>query len=144
MIAHKQMIEHDPSNGRYGDCLKTAVASILDLPIDAVPDFNGPNYEWNDQNAELREFAATLGLGYAALMLKGSPEDVLRYMAVSFPQGVYLMAGKSARGFYHTVICKGGEFLHDPHPSNEFLIDDKTSDQAVEVSFFVALERPRL
>ena len=144
MIEHKQLIEHDPNKGQYGDCLKTAVASILDLPVEVVPDFNGSGFDWQSQNDEVREFAATLGLGFAAMMLKGSPESILKYMEVSFPGGQYLMSGKGSRGGYHTVVCEGGAFLHDPHPSNDFLIDDGTADQSVEVAFFVARNRPML
>ena len=137
MTPHKQQIEHDPENGKYGDCLKTAIASVLELPLDVVPNFNGPGYTWSRQNNEVRAFAKRLGLGFATMLLKGSPNQILTYMDQCFPGGIYLMSGTGARGVYHTVVCEGRAFLHDPHPSNEFLTDTEDPGQEVEVAFFV-------
>lgn len=35
-----QTILHDPDAGLYGDCQRAVIASLLDLPIDSVPNFS--------------------------------------------------------------------------------------------------------
>jgi len=39
MKLQKQAFRHDPSNGMYGDCHRTAIASILGVERDTVPNF---------------------------------------------------------------------------------------------------------
>jgi len=29
--------------------------------------------------------------------------------------------GTSPRGLYHSVICKDGDFIHDPHPDKRWV-----------------------
>ena len=40
MRPQQQKFKHDPANGSYGDCFRTALACILDLDRDEVPHFN--------------------------------------------------------------------------------------------------------
>ena len=43
MTPYKQLNHHDPDNGIIGDCYRTAIACLLDLPPDALPNYcEGP------------------------------------------------------------------------------------------------------
>ena len=35
----QRVLDHDPARGRFGDCLRACVASVLELPYEAVPQF---------------------------------------------------------------------------------------------------------
>ena len=39
MTPQKQMFLHDPDNGVWGDCQRTAIACILDRDVEDVPHF---------------------------------------------------------------------------------------------------------
>lgn len=39
MIPQHQAFRHDPDNGVYGDCARTAFATLLGVPRDDVPHF---------------------------------------------------------------------------------------------------------
>jgi len=94
-----------------GNCWSAALASLLELPLAAVPNFveidvlGGPNWWWlTDKYLGLLDYE----IKYAR------PNSV--------PAGFYLASGPSPRGtiecpIYHVVIAKDGKMIHDPHPS---------------------------
>lgn len=103
MIRHTQTIFVDDPRGIPGDCMRTAVASLLDLPTDAVPHFalfDAPG-AWYD--------AFTLWLQGRGLKIKP-----LRRDDVDRP---CLAIGMSPRGVEHVVVWGASGLLHDPHPS---------------------------
>ena len=44
----KQLFHHDPANGVWGDCFRAVIASVLSLPVEAVPHFFDGNPEDGD------------------------------------------------------------------------------------------------
>lgn len=101
MLPVKQTIPYEAGSVVYGNCLQAAVASIYELPIDAVPHFA----QFNDWGGALR------------LWVDGQGGDLLLWTADE-PQDVPLLAfGKSPRGdFRHAVVWQAGRMIHDPHP----------------------------
>lgn len=98
MIPHTQTIfVNDPRN-IPGDCMRTAVASLLDMPTEAVPHFVLFD-DW---------FAAF------SLWLKGRG---LRVIALAEPDRECLALGMSPRGVEHIVVWGRRGLIHDPHPS---------------------------
>jgi hypothetical protein len=94
------------------NCLMAAVASILEVELDTLPDI----YE-----AEQRGLAWFVALKDALLPLGVVP---VRYDQASdhFPQiapdGYHIACGKSPRSNEsHAVVAKDGFIVHDPHPS---------------------------
>lgn len=85
------------------NCMQSAVAYMLGLPIEAVPDFEkaGP-HAWDlfEQFFDER--------GFSAEMFPPTVEIA----------GDYLASGSTGRGTSHMVVMRGGKLLHDPHPSN--------------------------
>lgn len=103
------------SSAENGDCLRACVASLLDLPIEEVPnfmDFGGDDGGWfsdpeNGMNAFLwRNGYEYTGSESAESALKNCPGVDGHYIgvvdSVNFP------------GSTHAVIFKGLELVHDP------------------------------
>jgi len=119
--------------GADGNCMNACLATVLDIPLDAVP------YPLNDDTAflpdKLNVWLATMGLAY-----------------IEFPWGPMVLApdtyciatGPADRGFDHAVVCeivKEGEgltilWVHDPHPDDTFLHEIKM------LGFFVPTGSP--
>ena len=93
-----------------GDCFTACVASILELPIAAVPAF----VRWGD--AWLDCFDRWLGgLGLSATHHAGTNP----------PPGYSIAGGPSLRfaGRTHSCVALDGVVVHDPHPSRDGLPD---------------------
>jgi hypothetical protein len=117
MRRHTQRILGDPrrgdgraSDGTPGDCLRTATASMLDLPVDAVPHFALYREWWT----AMRRWARSRGDDFTCLV----PVDGAVHQFLDGP-GLLLASGPSPRGpFWHTVVVDEQlDLVHDPHPS---------------------------
>ena len=87
-----------------GNCFSACVASMLEIPLDAVPYFMGRGGEWFTYFEEWLQ-----PHGYYPVCFNDA-----NYR----PQGLYILSGKSPRGdFLHSVIARGLDVVHDPHPS---------------------------
>jgi hypothetical protein len=89
-----------------GNCFGACVASILELPLDETPSTKGLDGEkwwaiWEKWFAERN--TGLVNFGYT----KGWQ-----------PRGYWLLGAESPRlpGRIHSVVCKGNELIHDPHP----------------------------
>lgn len=97
---------YDPQKPGQGNCVQAAVASILGLPLEEVPNFiekEGSVEFWRTFKSFLRD------RGWEPIMLPGN------YV----PMCDYLASGKSERGCGHMVIMNDGQLVHDPHPSRK-------------------------
>lgn len=89
-----------------GNCFSACVASLLHLPIEAVPYFMGAD-NWVEAFADwLRP------RGFYPIFLKLGLTSADRWR----PCGLYILGGTCVRGA-HAVVARGGEIVHDPHPS---------------------------
>jgi hypothetical protein len=84
--------------GRDGRCMSACVASILELPEAAVPDFLD-----GDQAKLVNQFTHKHGLHYRRVPLS-SP-----------PTGWHTVEGISPRGGMHAIIGRDGRQAFDPH-----------------------------
>lgn len=114
MTPVKQRFLHRPDEGQFGDCHRAAVASVLDLPLDEVPHF----YEGGRAAAEAerveREFLRSRGLVPVVVAFEADIGRVLKAMGAWNAGTHYLLGGMSKNGVGHTVVCLGGEIVHDP------------------------------
>lgn len=103
MIPVTQTILYQTDSVVLGNCLQAAVASIYELPIDAVPHF----VQFEKWGKALDLYVAGRGFGLTKL---SAPE---------VPMGVPVLAfGTSPRGEWgHSVVWLDGAIAHDPHPS---------------------------
>lgn len=86
--------------GVYGNCVQASVATMLDLPLDAVPHF--AHFDWW-QGA--LEFWAR-GKGLTCHWVYGT----------DIPDGLAMVCGTSPRGYGHAVVGQAGSIIWDPHP----------------------------
>lgn len=101
------------SDGHHGNCFQASVASILELPLDSVPNFAEVHGSYFMKG--FRAWVAERGLG--TVYLNG---------CATWPGGAHSIAtGKSPRGnFLHSVVWFGRRIAHDPHPSRDGIVGD--------------------
>jgi len=102
--------------GEAGDCLRTAIACLLDLGPIAVPHFLADaNRPGEDVWQHVNDWLATQGLtGWYSVYPGEIPlEDVLVSVSAMNPDKYYIVCG---RGFNadHVVIACNGKVVHDP------------------------------
>ncbi len=114
MITHHCIVKHDPPNS-YGDCLRAAIASILDCDrIEDVPHFLRDGDDERGQ-IELRAFLLERGLRpfYMAFPNTVALVDIFTMMAGVNTDVDYLLFCQCGGGD-HVVICRNGEVTHNP------------------------------
>lgn len=112
---------HDPAAGLIGDCFRCSVASILELPADAVPhfmekDWDRPEVGWY---ADLNHWLAPRGLAYFEMSIEPEVFGPLWFSEIG-PAGFdvyHIMCGVGPRGDRHAVVGRNGVIVHDPHPA---------------------------
>lgn len=108
-----QLVLRDPKRGVRGDCLRAVIASLLDLPAEAVPHFlEAADRDGRSDHAHVAEFLAPLGYGWIDPYLTDDLEPRLGLYA-----GHHAMIGPGPRGCWHAVVGYRGVMVHDPHPS---------------------------
>ena len=104
---------YDPENPKSGNCAQAAVASILGVNLESVPDFKKEAGE--DAYSFWTLFEDFLFNQGFWTMRKDGPNYI--------PEGYYLACGPSSRDCGHMVVMRSGELAHDPHPSKEGIIE---------------------
>lgn len=106
----KQLIYNQGTNG-VGDCLRACVASIMELPIETVPNF----VEYEKGNAEYLEVLINFLKPYSLKPLTlwfADWNDEKNWI----PPGYHMIYGYSERGIKHAVVGYQGKVVFDPHP----------------------------
>ena len=114
MKAFRQKImHHDPENGIYGDCTRTAYASILEMEPEMVPHFFHDGCSGGEGAKRIEAFLAQIGLHRMILATEQKPAEFLEYMGRMNPD-LYWVMGCSSPTADHSVVCLGGKVVHDP------------------------------
>lgn len=122
MTPYKQLFRHAPENGVWGDCHRTAIGSIFDVPPDQMPHFC--DRDRDDADRLVGEWLAERGLTQLQFPFacgddpEGSLRAVLRLMRHWNPGQFYLLGGTSRSGYGHTVVCLDDAIVHDPSRDN--------------------------
>ena len=111
-------VKHDPESGRYGDCLRACVASMLDMEAnpEAVPHFAHDGASADVVNERLRQYL-TEHHGLAPWWAHYDPDLSLAEVLEAFKGGGgphFMLFGQTADGGDHVVICRDGAVAHDP------------------------------
>jgi hypothetical protein len=116
-------VKHDPDNGKYGDCVRACIASVLELDADQVPHFHDDDPDGPTATKRITAFLASHRLApfYVAYDGAYSMDDILSLMGEQNPTAVYLLFGRTHSGG-HVVVCQGGAMVHDPAWSRSPLI----------------------
>lgn len=124
-----------------GNCWAAAIASILELPITEVPNFE-VWFEWEDglwwyltqrflnkkgfaieTDNRFRVFHMTSDEWHAFTKAGAHPLGDFVELKESLRHEFYFINGTSARGVQHVTIWQNGVMVHDPHPSKEGILD---------------------
>ena len=89
--------------GSNGTCFRACLASLLEVPERAVPDFKLAN-----QDPGVDRFLAGRGLRYVETPVTAGSSPA--------PVGYHIITGTSPRGGAHAVVGKDGHLAWDPHP----------------------------
>lgn len=117
MINHYAIVAHKPPHS-YGDCLRAAVASILNCAdVTDVPHFmqKGDDQDGNDM---LRAFLRSRGYQPYLNAYPAASHSLanLNDMMASINPGVEYLFFCKCGNDNHVVICRDGEIVHDPAP----------------------------
>jgi hypothetical protein len=102
--------------GDHGNCLSACVASLLEIPIECVPNFTRERDPETPQPVKLNTWLSSIGLEALYCMT-----DIM-HSEHAVPDGYYIMTGWSPRGRPHVVIAMGKSIVHDPHPTRAGLV----------------------
>lgn len=97
--------------GENGNCFAACLASIFDLPMESIPDFEVTEPGWLGRVAEFLEL---LDLYYVQV----DTDDAMLAEMFRYGRTYTLMIGVSPRGGLHAVVALNGEMVHDPHPQD--------------------------
>lgn len=114
MTPHKQLFRHDPENGVWGDCGRTAYACILDRPPAEVPHFWDKGASGIEVDDAVNSFFAEFGMYKLTFAATGTLQEVLDYFGGITNGSHYVLVGKSRTGCNHSVVCRGSVIVHDP------------------------------
>ena len=102
-----------------GECVRAGYASLLGLPLEAVPRFDPEaNAATGGVPQQFRERQFLRGLGLLLVEVSSGDDDrpLPGEVLASAPPVFHPMTGLSPRGFSHRVVGHGGRVVHDPHP----------------------------
>ncbi len=101
------------------DCYRACVASILNLPADAVPNVHGDDSEGgvHDQTSQMRRWLTeAFGLTIFQTYCSGgwAIEDLLRVYGGMNPGVPMILSGLCGNRGHHAVVIMNGAIAHDP------------------------------
>ncbi len=111
-----QAFLHEPEKGIHGDCARTALACLLELPRDDVPHFAKDVPDSKIFHKRMDDWLHSQGYSRVRMIFSGDddPETIMSSVSTLNPGLRFQLAGKSKTGVNHVVICKGGKIDHDP------------------------------
>lgn len=113
MTPYKQLFRHNPAEGVYGDCARTAVACLIDVHPSEIPHEHRQHAD-GEQRALIESWLRPRGYAIGFLGMPCDPEHMMQVMKVSNPGMYYMLSGTSRTGVAHVVICKDDEIVWDP------------------------------
>lgn len=119
MKFHAQRVKHAPAEGRFGDCHRTAIACILDLEPEEVPNFAALPGSFGDAKVfhdNVNAWLATRNLTQFSFVYHGDCDldSVLKAVDSLNPNLAFILGVQSPGGTDHSVIACGGAIMHDP------------------------------
>lgn len=109
---------HKPAEGSFGDCMRAVVATMLELPAEAVPHFLADgNLDSFEFHRRVNAFLRPRNLAYLPVA------DLTDFLEEWGIKGLHHDAsGDTERGTYHACAAIDGKVVHDPHPSRAGLL----------------------
>lgn len=99
--------------GKGGNCFSACLASILEIDLKGVPNFQEPNGEW------YRNYKKWLMQKYELDLIAITNWNE----AENWPKTYAIVSGTSLRGLAHSTVYFGIDLVHDPHPESSGVKD---------------------
>lgn len=143
MTPYRQLIRHEPETGLFGDCHRTALASLLDMPPADVPHVFDRGQSAEEGYRALDKWLASRGLATFTMALTVEVDVVLAAMSNHNPGIYYLLSGRGPRGIDHTVVACGDKIVSDPaaHEDLQRAIVGPDSNGHVWITLLVPLSQ---
>lgn len=115
----KQFFSHDPENGQHGDCWRTGVACLLDMPREQVRHEHKDHSptEWKKWTRKVLDEYGHTSISIPFKWMDGSDPDMYeaaRFVWDTIGSMPFLLAGQSGRGVNHVVVVYTPDDIHDP------------------------------
>lgn len=128
MRLQKQLYNHDPENGIWGDCFRTCLAIILDRDAAEVPHFMDGNPP--DCEVQIAAWLKSQGLVLIRVKVDGSAElDSVLNMGAEASPLPYILSGYSRTPADHCVVCHGDQIVCDPSLTDAGIIGPLSNNQ---------------
>jgi hypothetical protein len=119
MWKQKQLFRHEPHNGINGDCWRTSLACLLEIPQYKVPHFLQVEMETGYRAAQhIYDWLFDRDLHIVDIPIYDI-EQWFKFNAVQNPNTYYLLGGTSPRGWGHSVVALGGKVVWDPSKASD-------------------------
>ena len=118
MTPYIQLNKHDPDNGSIGDCYRTALGCILNIPPQEIPNF----VEKETWDIDSKDWLATQDYHKIEISPWNNLDTLLDHMEFYNPNIYYLLLGQSVRGVNHWFVCCNDKIVHDPSGRNGYPI----------------------
>lgn len=115
----KQLFRHDPENGVWGDCYRTAVAIVLGVEPTTVPHFmdRGGSDDLSG-NERCRVWLAERGLDFVEVAFSSLEKVVTTADVISivtkFNGAAAILCGERENGVSHSVVIRSRGIVCDP------------------------------
>lgn len=131
----KQLIEHNPAKGQWGDCDRAALACLLDKEdVTEVPHFFDQcctEYDYDKAHDIRRIWIEKQGKTLIRLAYNGvhSAKDVVAATSHNNRGLAFILVGKSPRhNVGHVVICRDNFCIWDPSPDVSMKMPKKVEE----------------
>lgn len=106
---------HRPDLGEYGDCLRTVIASLLEMEPPTVPHFAYDNADGETTWKRCNDFLAMHGMTTLRVLFPGEEpvERVLEHMSFINP-GIYYILAHFNGHENHVVVGLNDRIVYDP------------------------------
>lgn len=99
----------------HGDCVRASYATLLDLPLSAVPRFDPAVLGGEEQHDRERRWLRSIG--FTLVEISSAPDELPEEVLGMIPRGLHLISGISPRNLGHRCVGMDGRVVWDPHPS---------------------------
>jgi hypothetical protein len=138
MTPYKQLYRHRPEDGIWGDCYRSAIASLLDLQPAEVPHWFDQGILSTEAYPRVDAWLAARGLCRITAAFSGELQVFLDHMKTHNAGIYYLLTGKSRTGCNHTVIGLDDAIVHDPSLNDSGIIGPCIEDGLYWLEFIGA------
>lgn len=136
MTPHIQLIRHDPENGLFGDCFRTVIACLLDMPPADVPHVYDAGATSDTARPVIDAWLMERGLCLISIVFPGDDLDqAMTTMKFLNPGVYYMLSGFSRTGCNHVVVCLDDKIVHDPSPAGAGIVGPVKEDGLYWFSF---------